>query len=83
MIYESRELLYYSMGEIVFKRTGNPLYYSDIVFRLSPLGRQQQKNLTVLHGLTRSVIRTRKQELLVSSKHLTGEEDLEDLGEDD
>ena len=83
MFYESKKFLYYSMGEIVLNRVANSLYHTDIVFRLSPLGRQQQKNLTVLHGLTRSVIRTRKQELLVSSKHLTGGEDVEVLGEDD
>ena len=71
------------MGDIFYIRVANPLYHSDILFHLSPLGRQQHKNLAVLHGLTRSVIRTRKQELLVSSKHLTGGEDVEDLGEDD
>ena len=66
----------------MFKRIVMPWYDFDIVFRLSPLGRQQQKNLAVLHGLTRSVIRTRKEELLVRSEHQTGEENNEVLGED-
>ena len=82
MIYEQRNFLYYSMGEIIFKRIATPWYDSDIVFRLTPIGRQQQKILAVLHGLTRSVIRTRKQELLVSSEHQTGEENNEVLGEE-
>ena len=81
MIYEHRKFLYYSMGEIVFNRLGKPWYHSEFIFRLSPLSRQQQKNLDILHGLTLSVIRTRKQEMLVRSKHQNGQEDHEDLGE--
>ena len=70
------------MGEIFFRRVGFPWYHSDAVYRLSPLGRKQQKNLAVLHGFTRSVIRKRKQELLVTSKHQTEQEDHEVLGEE-
>jgi len=70
------------MGGIFFKRIGTPFYHSDAVYNLSPHGRQQKKNLAVLHGMTRSVIRTRKQELLIKSEHQTGEEYYEDLGED-
>jgi hypothetical protein len=70
------------MREIFFNRLCKPWYHSEFVFRLSPLNRQQQKNLVVLHGLTRAVIRTRKEELLVRSKHQIGEEDHEVLGEE-
>jgi hypothetical protein len=70
------------MGDIFFSRSAMPWYSSDTVYGLSPLSRKEQKNLAVLHGLTRSVIRTRKQEFLVRSKHQAGEEDHEDLGEE-
>jgi hypothetical protein len=69
------------MGKIFLQRTAMPLLHWDSTFRLTPIGRQHKKNLAILHGFTRSVIRTRKQELLVRSKQQTGEEDNEDLGE--
>jgi hypothetical protein len=70
------------MGESFYRRSGQPWYHSEFIYRLSPPGRQQQKDLAVLHGLTRSVIRTRKEELLVRSKDRNGEEDHEVLGEE-
>jgi len=70
------------MGEIIFNRVFKPWYQPDFIFRLSPLNSQQQKNLAVLHGLTRSVIRSRKEELLARSKNQIGEENDEVLGEE-
>ena len=67
----------------MLNRHRKPCYKSDVVFRFSPHGGKQEKNLDILYGLTRSVIRTRKQEMLVRSKHQTGEEeDHEVLGEE-
>jgi hypothetical protein len=70
------------MGEIVFQRVGKPWYYPDFVFRLSSLGREQQKCLSVLHGRTQSVIRTRKQEFLKDLKQQARDGVAEELGKD-
>jgi hypothetical protein len=69
------------MGDNFFRRASKPWYHSDIIFRLSPLGRQQQKDLNILHGLTCSVIQTRKEEMQRRSNNQTEQEDHEDLGE--
>ena len=82
MINGPTKFLFYSMSEIFFNRFLKPWYHSEFVFRLSPLNRKQQKNLAVLHSMTRSVIRSRKEELLVRSKDQIREEEHEVLGEE-
>jgi hypothetical protein len=74
MIYEQRKSLYLTKFDILLNRHRKPWYQSDTMFRLWPLGRKQQKNPNILHSLTRSDIGTKKQELLIRSKHQNGEE---------
>ncbi|XP_069675175.1 cytochrome P450 4C1-like isoform X1 [Periplaneta americana] len=66
-----------SMADIVLKRLVRPWLHSDFIFPLTPEGRQQEKNLSILHGLTKRIIKTRKEELQKSTSKTT-----EDSAED-
>ncbi|PSN37164.1 Cytochrome P450 4C1 [Blattella germanica] len=50
------------MGSVMFVRAFNPLLHPKFIFNLSSLGKIQKKCLKVLHGMTNSVIRTRKKQ---------------------
>ena len=51
------------MGYIAMARILRPWLFSDIVFALSAFKTSQNECLKVLHGMTNSVIRKRRQEL--------------------
>jgi len=52
------------MGYITIARVIKPWLFFDTLFALSGLKSSQDKCLKVLHGMTNSVIRTRRQELV-------------------
>jgi hypothetical protein len=52
------------MGNIAMERALKPWLFIDKIFALSALKRGQNKCLAVLHDMTNSVIRKRKQELM-------------------
>ncbi|KDR21746.1 cytochrome P450 4C1-like [Zootermopsis nevadensis] len=67
------------LGDAMFRRAFMPWLHLDSIFALSSLGRMQKKCLTVLHGMTKKVIKSRKEQILNSE---TGEQetDLHDIG---
>jgi hypothetical protein len=56
-----------------------PWLHLDSTFALSSLGRLQKKCLAVLHGMTKKVIRSRKEQIFNSETALQ-ETDLHDIG---
>ena len=67
----------------MFIRAFKPWLHPDLLFDLSPLGKLQKKCLKVLHGMTKSVIRTRKEQLTTMDSESSieeHEENMEDLG---
>jgi hypothetical protein len=53
-----------SLGDAMFLRAFMPWLHLDSTFALSSLGRKQKKCLKVLHGMTKRVIRSRKEQIL-------------------
>ncbi|CAG7725592.1 unnamed protein product [Allacma fusca] len=58
----------YEFNKVLVDRSLNPLYDFEFLWKLSSGGRQEKKHLKVLHGFTNSVIKERKQELLLARK---------------
>ncbi|XP_021934354.1 cytochrome P450 4C1-like isoform X2 [Zootermopsis nevadensis] len=56
-----------SMCDILVARVFNLLLYPDILFRLSSTGRQHDRDLVTLHGMTNKVIKTQRQKNLQES----------------
>ncbi|XP_069675775.1 cytochrome P450 4C1-like [Periplaneta americana] len=52
-----------SMDHLAYDRIARPWLYPDFIFSLSPQRRQQERNLSVLHGLTKSIIKIKKEEI--------------------
>jgi hypothetical protein len=70
---------FHSMCDIVTSRVINPLYHSDFLFHLSSAGRQHDRNLLVLHGMTRKVIKERREQMLQAAT--AASEDCDAVGE--
>jgi len=64
----------------MFLRAFMPWLHFDWTFALSSLGRMQRKCLTVLHGMTQSVIRSRKEKVLKNSEMEQQGTDPSDIG---
>ncbi|XP_069675164.1 cytochrome P450 4C1-like isoform X2 [Periplaneta americana] len=52
-----------SQGRMAYSRAAKPWLHHDFIFRLTADGRQQDKDISILHGMTKFVIKTRREEL--------------------
>lgn len=66
----------YRSSDIVFQRQTKPWLWSDRLFNYSPLGREFNKCLKILHGFTNEVIQERKKEL----RNVHSHEEEDDVG---
>jgi hypothetical protein len=64
----------------MFLRAFMPWLHLDSTFALSSLGRLQKKCLKVLHGMTKRVIRSRKEQIINNSEAESQETDPDSTG---
>jgi len=68
------------MSDIVMRRSFKPWLHPDLLFRLSPLAKQQAKYLATLHDMTDSVIKIRKEGYLQKKLNTPTIADCNDIG---
>ncbi|XP_069675166.1 cytochrome P450 4C1-like isoform X2 [Periplaneta americana] len=66
-----------SMGNIFIQRLAKPWIHPDFIFSLTSRGKEQKRCLSILHGLSTSVVKTRKEQMQ-KSKFQTSEDSAED-----
>ncbi|KAJ4450385.1 hypothetical protein ANN_01806 [Periplaneta americana] len=66
-----------SMGNIFIQRLPKPWIYPDFIFSLTSRGKEQKRCLSILHGLSTSVVKARKEQMQ-NSKFQTSEDSAED-----
>ncbi|KAJ4450387.1 hypothetical protein ANN_01808, partial [Periplaneta americana] len=66
-----------SMGNIFIQRIAKPWIHPDFIFSLTSRGKEQKRCLSILHGLSKSVVKARKEQMQ-KSKFQTSEESAED-----
>ncbi|XP_069703349.1 cytochrome P450 4C1-like [Periplaneta americana] len=66
-----------SLCKTVLKRSMKLWLYPDFLFRMSSIGKCQQKCLDILHSMTNKIIKARKQELLHKQESETGDNELD------
>ncbi|XP_069675168.1 cytochrome P450 4C1-like [Periplaneta americana] len=67
----------HSMGNMFLQRLAKPWIYPDFIFSLTSRGKEQKRCLSILHGVSKSVIKSRKEQMQ-KSKFQTSEESAED-----
>ncbi|XP_046655352.1 cytochrome P450 4c3-like [Daphnia pulicaria] len=73
----------YNMGHIIQARQTRPWLQPDWLFRLFPLGSEQKRCLSILHGFTDEVIRERKNEHKLRKAQQQKKTETTPNGEDD
>jgi hypothetical protein len=81
-IETAKELAFsYRIGDIIMQRSLKPWLFPSALFAVTSLKKLQTKCLAILHGATKSVIMTRKQEFLAEmGTQMTEQSDENDTG---
>ena len=68
------------MADIVMRRVFSPWFHPDLLFRLSPMAKEQAKYLATLHDMSNSVIKIRKDGYLQKKLNTPTIADCNDIG---
>lgn len=60
-----------SVIHLIDQRILNPLYFSDVIYKLSPAYQEEKKSLKVIHSFVDNVIETRRNEIIQKQQNGT------------